>query len=59
MKLIILSFVLFISLISFGESFAINNKPAKDKNVAIVQNLYAAFTNGDVAAILQKFDPKV
>ena len=48
-----------IFLISVNPSFPINNKPAKEKNVEIVQNLYSAFAKGDVPAVLQKFDPKI
>ncbi len=59
MKKIIISFVVFLLVLSFCESFAINNKPAKEKNVEIIQNLYAAFAKGDVPAVLQKFDPKI
>ena len=59
MKKIIISFLVFISFISFNLSFAINNKPAKEKNVEIVQNLYSAFAKGDVPAVLEKFHPKI
>jgi hypothetical protein len=59
MKKIIIPFVVLISFITFSPSFAINNKPAKEKDVEIVQNLYAAFAKGDVPAVLQKFDPKI
>ena len=59
MKKIIISFVVFISFFLAGESFALNNKPAKDKNVEIVQNLYSAFAKGDVPAVLEKFHPKI
>ena len=59
MKKIIISLVLLTSFISLSPSFAINNKPAKEKNVEIVQNLYAAFAKGDVPSVLQKFDPKI
>jgi len=59
MKKIITPFIVLISFITFSPSFAINNKPAKENNVEIVQNLYAAFAKGDVPAVLQKFDPKI
>jgi uncharacterized protein len=59
MKKLIILFILLISFITFSPSFAINNKPAKEKDVEIVQNLYAAFAKGDVPAVLQKFDPKI
>lgn len=56
MKKIIVSSVVLFSLSVFSPSFAINNKPAKEKDVEIVQTLYAAFAKGDVPAVLQKFD---
>lgn len=56
MKKIIVSSVVLFSLSVFSPSFAINNKPAKEKDVELVQNLYAAFAKGDVPAVLQKFD---
>ncbi len=59
MKRLIIHFLMFILFISFSPSFAINNKPAKESNVEIIQNLYAAFAKGDVPAVLQKFDPKI
>lgn len=59
MKKIIVSLVVLLSFIVFNTSFAINNKPAKDKNVEIVQNLYSAFAKGDVPAVLEKFHPKI
>ena len=59
MKKNIVSLVVLLSLIVFNTTFAINNKPAKENNVEIVQNLYAAFAKGDVPAVLQKFDPKI
>ncbi len=59
MKKIITLLVILISFIALIPSFAINNKPTKEKNVEIIQNLYAAFAKGDVPAVLQKFDPKI
>ena len=59
MKKIIINLVLLIFFITVNSSFAINNKPAKESNVEIIQNLYAAFAIGDVPAVLQKFDPKI
>ena len=59
MKITIINFVLLISFITFNTSLAINNKPAKESNVEIIQNLYEAFAKGDVPAVLQKFDPKI
>jgi len=59
MKKIIVSLVVLLSLIAFNASFAINNKSAKEKDVEIVQNLYADFAKGDVPAVLQKFDPEI
>ena len=59
MKKIIVSLLVLLSFTVFNTSFAINNKPAKDKNVEIVQNLYSAFAKGDVPAVLQKFDSKI
>jgi ketosteroid isomerase-like protein len=59
MKNLIILFILLISFITFSPSFALNNKPAKEKDVEIVQNMYAAFAKGDVPAVLQKFDPKI
>lgn len=59
MKKINISLMVLIFLISVNPSFPINNKPAKEKNVEIVQNLYSAFAKGDVPAVLQKFDPKI
>jgi len=59
MKKIIVSLVVLLSLTVFNTSFAINNKPAKEKNVEIVQNLYSAFAKGDVPAVLEKFHPKI
>lgn len=56
MKKIIVSSVVLFSLSVFSPSFAINNKPAKEKDVEIVQTLCAAFAKGDVPAVLQKFD---
>lgn len=59
MKKIIVSFVVLISFILLSPTFAKNTKPAKEKDVEIVQNLYAAFAKGDVPAVLQKFHPKI
>jgi ketosteroid isomerase-like protein len=59
MKNLVVSFVVLISFILIGTSFALNNKPANEKDVEIVQNLYAAFAIGDVPSVLQKFDPKI
>jgi uncharacterized protein len=59
MKKIIINLVLLISFITVNSSLAINNKPVKEKNVEIIQNLYAAFAKGDVPAVLQNFDPKI
>lgn len=59
MKKIIILFILLISFITFSPSFAINNKPAKEKNIEIVQNIYTAFAKGDVPAVLEKFHPKI
>jgi ketosteroid isomerase-like protein len=59
MKKIIINLVLLISFIALNSSFAINNKPAKESNVEIIQNLYAEFAKGDVPAVLQRFDPKI
>ncbi|HEX9252356.1 MAG TPA: nuclear transport factor 2 family protein [Ignavibacteriaceae bacterium] len=59
MKKIINTFILLISFVLVIPSFAINNKPAKESNVEIIQNLYAAFAIGDVPAVLQNFDPKI
>lgn len=59
MKKIIVSLIVLLFLTVFNTSFAINNKPAKEKNVEIVQNLYSAFAKGDVPAVLEKFHPKI
>ena len=59
MKRIIINLVLLISFITVNSSFAINNKPAKESNVEIIQNLYVEFAKGDVPAVLQRFDPKI
>jgi ketosteroid isomerase-like protein len=59
MKKINILLMVLIFLISVNPSFPINNKPAKEKNVEIIQNLYAAFAKGDVPSVLQKFDPKI
>ena len=59
MKRIIIDLVLLISIITVNSSIAINNKPAKENNVEIIQNLYAAFAKGDVPAVLQRFDSKI
>ena len=59
MKKLIISFLVLISLIFLSTSFAMDNKTAKEKDVEIVQNLYADFAKGDVPAVLQKFDPKI
>ena len=59
MKKIIVSLIVPLFFTVFNTSFAINNKPAKDKNVEIVQNLYSAFAKGDVPAVLEKFHPKI
>jgi ketosteroid isomerase-like protein len=59
MKKIIINLVLLISFITVNSSFAINNKPAKESNVEIIQNLYVEFAKGDVPAVLQRFDPKI
>lgn len=59
MKTIIVSLAMFIIFITFSPSFAINNKPAKEKDVEIVQYIYSAFAKGDVPAVLQNFDPKI
>lgn len=59
MKNLIIAFVLLISFISFSKSFTIDNKVMKDKNIDIVQTMYADFAKGDVPAVLQKFDPKI
>jgi uncharacterized protein len=59
MKKIIVSVILLLFISVINTSFAINNKPVKEKNVEIIQNLYAAFAKGDVPAVLQKFDPKI
>lgn len=59
MKRIIINLVLLISFITVNSAIAINNKPAKENNVEIIQNLYAAFAKGDVPAVLQRFDPKI
>jgi uncharacterized protein len=59
MKKLIISFLVLISLIFLSTSFAMDNKTAKEKDVEIVQNLYAAFAKGDVPAVLQKFDPEI
>ena len=59
MKRLIIPFVVFISFFLVSESSAINNKPVKEKDVEIIQNLYAAFAKGDVPAVIQKFDPKI
>lgn len=59
MKRIIINLVLLISFITVNSSIAINNKPAKESNVEIIQNLYADFAKGDVPAVLQRFDPRI
>ena len=59
MKRLIIPFVVLLSFVLVSSSFAINNKPAKEKDVEIVKNLYAAFAKGDVPAVLQKFSPKI
>ena len=59
MKKIITPFIVLISFITFSPSFAINNKPTKENNVEIIQNLYADFAKGDVPAVLQRFDSKI
>jgi uncharacterized protein len=59
MKNIIVLFVLIISFTALSPSFANNNKPAKEKDVEIVQNIYAAFAKGDIPNVLQKFDQKI
>lgn len=59
MKKLIISFVVLIFLIFLSTSFAMDNKTAKEKDVEIVQNLYADFAKGDVPAVLQKFDPEI
>jgi ketosteroid isomerase-like protein len=59
MKKIIINLVLLISFITVNSSFAINNKPAKESNVEIIQNLYVEFAKGDVPTVLQRFDPKI
>ena len=59
MKKTIFSFLMLISFCIFSTSYAINNKPAKDNNIEIVQNLYSNFAKGDVPAVLQIFDPKI
>ena len=59
MKKVLISFVMLVSFILINASLAINNNPANEKNVEIVQNLYAAFAKGDVPAVLQKFDANI
>lgn len=59
MKNLIIAFVLLIPFIASGKSFTIDNKVMKDKNIDIVQTMYADFAKGDVPAVLQKFDPKI
>lgn len=59
MKKIIINLFLLISFITVNPSIAMDNKPATDNNVKIIQNLYAAFAEGDVPAVLQMFDPQI
>ncbi len=59
MKNLIIAFVLLISFTAFSKSFTIDNKTLNDKNIDIVQTIYADFAKGDVPAVLQKFDPKI
>ena len=59
MKKINVSFVVLITFILLSNSFVINSTSAKEKDVEIVQNLYAAFAKGDAPAVLQKFNPKI
>ncbi len=54
MKNLIIAFVLLISLIASSKSFTVDNKVMKDKNIDIVQTMYADFAKGDVPAVLQK-----
>lgn len=59
MKNLIIRFILLMSFIALSSSFAMDNKPAIENNVKIIQNLYAAFAEGDVPAVLQMFDPNI
>ncbi|MFN3873949.1 MAG: nuclear transport factor 2 family protein [Ignavibacterium sp.] len=59
MKKIFVSIAALLSLIVFNTSFTLNNKPAIEKDVEIVQKLYSDFAKGDVPALLQRFDPKI
>lgn len=59
MKNIFVPIAALLSLIVFNTAFTFNNKPAKEKDVEIVQKLYSDFAKGEVPAVLQRFDPKI
>lgn len=59
MKKIFVSIAALLSLIVFNTSFTLNNKPAIEKDVEIVQKLYSDFAKADIPALLQRFDPKI
>jgi len=59
MKKLLIALVIQILIISFGSSFAIDNKRIEDKNIEFIQSMYADFANGNIPVLLQKFDPKI
>lgn len=48
-----------ISIISFSLSNAIDNKRIEDKNIELIQSIYADFAKGNIPSVLQKFDSNI
>lgn len=59
MRNLTIPFILIVLIVSLSSSFAMDNNPAIENNVKLIQNLYASFAQGDVPAVLQMFDPKI
>ncbi len=59
MKKLIIPIILQLFFIALSPSFAIYKTTTKEKNVEIVQNLYAAFAKGDIPGVLKYFNPKI
>ncbi|HCY75541.1 MAG TPA: ketosteroid isomerase [Ignavibacteriales bacterium] len=59
MKILMIALAALISIISSNFSYAIDNKKIEDKNIDLIQSLYADFANGNIPSVLQKFDSKI
>jgi ketosteroid isomerase-like protein len=59
MKKIMIALTALISIISFSFSYPIDNKKLEDKNIDLIQSVYADFAKGNITSVLQKFGSEI